>query len=355
MKITGYHSIPPELSFHVAKALGNKAVEDKEVEQGRALHPIDAAKVRANAIAKFSLVFRIAYQSAPSALRKTASPEEARAATRMALKTYSKWSNEEFRRLVKTLLEKYRHIEVPYKDLSEEQKEIISDKISKSEKIESVHLDAALSMAYFRAGFPSGTPIQLLFSRVKRMGKDKPENFEISIDLSQNDLDGARTKHVADALIDPDCKIKHCNLSGNSFDLEGVRHIAGALKHPDCQLQSCDLSNNTLGPAGAQHIADALKHPDCQLQNCDLSDNEFGPMGAQHIADALKHPDCKLQSCNLSHNELGPEGAQHIADALMDADCRLQECDLRANSIEAIDILRRVSAAPDCKTKIIVD
>jgi Ran GTPase-activating protein (RanGAP) involved in mRNA processing and transport/predicted Ser/Thr protein kinase len=137
----------------------------------------------------------------------------------------------------------------------------------------------------------------------------------IKLDLSNNKLDSAGVKNLAEAL-QHNTTLKCLNLAGcqigSQFGTTAMKDLAAVLQY--ATLMTLNLCYNNIGPAGAKNIALALPH-NKTLKKFNLSNNHIGNKGAKDLADALQY-NRTLTQLDLNLNDITD---LKITDVISDA------------------------------------
>ena len=144
-----------------------------------------------------------------------------------------------------------------------------------------------------------------------------------------------------------------------TYDGSGLQALFDALMA--APLVELNLSGNELGPSGAAIVARALREQ-LPLKLLSLKGNSLGSDGARTLAPALRG-NSTLKELDLSDNSLSSSGATHLADALKANHplativfrSKLIKLDVRGNNImgEAAERLKLLASPPSmCRALI---
>ena len=64
-------------------------------------------------------------------------------------------------------------------------------------------------------------------------------------------------------------------MGSNGIDSQGAIVLANLLQHKNNNITRLNLRDNLIGNAGVYALAEAILNPDCKLQEIDLSENTF--------------------------------------------------------------------------------
>ncbi|KAM9555544.1 leucine-rich repeat-containing protein 74A [Guaruba guarouba] len=131
--------------------------------------------------------------------------------------------------------------------------------------------------------------------------------------ISNNNLDTAGAKAIANLLLDNVSLLHTILLSGSNFGEESALYFSEALMS-NFQVKKLDLSHNEFSEKGGQLLGQMLGS-NSKLEILDLSWNHLRRKGAVALAKGLRGNGA-LKILNLSWNGIGNEGANALADVL---------------------------------------